>query len=215
MKLAFCILFLLALFAAFLPSLRAAVTFEPRPLSLAVNTGTGFPSAENSVNLLPTAAHAGNVLVKRGAAGYYDVCGANDEPIGLVVSPVLAADLGRKQAVYMLGSWRSQLPVVSGGATTLGGWLYTAANGQVQAEPSAAGTYWRVGRGHLAAGASGIQIPLEHTSPIKLVVMTEFTAVTTAAGSDAGTTQALANAIKADLTALRTAGATPTLFKFL
>ncbi len=93
--------------------------------------------------------------------------------------------------------------------------VFTAAGGKVQDLPATAANVWKVGRSKTAAAADGDKIEIIPCTPTRVCVLAAFTAVSTAAGSDAATTQALANAIKVDLTALRTAASVPSLIVVL
>jgi hypothetical protein len=193
----------------FLPMLKASFIFAPRPLSLVINTATSLPDGEHVLHLLPTAAHAANVLVKRGSAGYYAVCGANDQPIGIVTEQVTANDitLGRKQAVYVLGLYKAPLLVTASEALpTPSTHVYTAANGQVQDEPATAGTYWCVGATNDPIG-NGLPGAISHWQPLKLVVLAAPTSTNGTAGSaaDLAALKAEAEKIGDDVRALYSA----------
>ena len=147
----------------------AAMFSLPARSSLAVNIATALPPAEGVLNLLPTAAHAANVLVKWGAnQNTYDLCGVGDIPLGIVTSAVLAGETSRTQAVYLLGSWRKPELVTASEAIAFTDFLFPAANGQVQNTP-ASGTHYQIGRA-IAAGASGSTFPVQHSFPVKVVV---------------------------------------------
>ena len=147
----------------------AAMFTLPARASLAVNASTALPPAEGVLNLLPTAAHAANVLVKWGAdQNTYALCGAGDKPLGIVTSAVLAGETNRTQAVYLLGSWRKPELVTASEAIAFTDDLYPAANGQVQNTP-ATGTHYQIGRA-IAAGASGSTLPVQHCFPTKVIV---------------------------------------------
>lgn len=134
-------------------------------------------------------------------------------PLGTVPDEADAAEIDIE--VRLLGIYDGTLIMVASGVITADAEVYTDAAGKVQAEPTVAGTYFRVGKALTAAAADGDRIEVQHHKPIKVVVMAAFTAGTTAAGSDAATTQALANAIKVDLAAIRTALAAPAELKVL
>ena len=162
----FLILFTLACLAVIWAKLLSrSFRSASRPRGLVLNAAADFPPSEQTLSLLPTAAHAANVIVTRGAAGYYAVCGANDEPIGIVQSPVAQADLGRPQAVHLLGLYRAPLTVVASEAlATSGTRVFTAASGQIQDLPAVAGVYTLVGR-NVSPFASGKPGVLEHWQP--------------------------------------------------
>lgn len=154
----------------YLAALLALFKLSPQPLGFAVNAATNLIPGENVVSLLPTAAHAANVLVKWGAdAQHYAVCGANDFPIGFVESNVLAGETGRAQAVCLLGSYRRPLAMTCSETIAYTDELYTAAAGAVQNLPVVTGTYYKVGR-PLAAGVSGAGVPAQHCYPVAVAV---------------------------------------------
>ncbi len=141
------------------------------------------------------------------------VCGAADKPLGIISDEAAAAeDLVN---VDLLGTTTETKIGVASEAIAVGADVYTAADGKVQDEPAAAGTYWRIGKALSAAGADDDQIEFDPHAPVRVVVLAELTAPDTADGSDAGTTQTLANALKADLAALEAALATPAEIKLL
>ena len=171
MKTVLFIAFALVALAAFLPMLKASFTFRPLPLGLTCNASVVPPPEEGALTLYPTPAHAAGVLVKWGAdQDHYAVCGASDEPIGIVRSAVLAGDLtARKQTVYLLGAWKKPENLTCAAAVAFTDHLYTAANGQVQKLPVTTGTYYLVGR-PLSAGASGGLVPAQHIYPVSVSV---------------------------------------------
>jgi hypothetical protein len=154
------------------------------------------------------------LLVKQGSdATHFALCGAADRPLGPVSDEVEAIeDLA---AVRHLGAYKGTTTMIGNGALAADIDIYTAANGKVQGEPTTAGTFWLVGRSKTACAGDATEFEVTPRAPVKVVVIAAFTAPTTAAGSDAGTTQTLANALKADLTALDNALATPALLKVL
>jgi len=96
--------------------------------------------------------------------------------------------------------------------------IYQAANGQVQGEPTVAGTYYRIGRtkGAAVQGDDTLYyVEAVTQEPQKVIVLAAFTAPGTAAAADLGTAEALANACKADLAALAGALLTPAQVKIL
>ena len=83
------------------------------------------------------------------------------------------------------------------------------------AEPSTAGTYWFLGDAVNPSGAANDVIEFNACVPQKVVVIAAPTAGTTAAATDLTTTEALANALKADIASIRTALATGARLKML
>jgi hypothetical protein len=149
-----------------------AAMFSPTAnATLAVNAVTFNPPAEGVINLLPTAAHAANVLVKWGAdETKYAVCTAStDFPLGIVTSAVASTELTRNQAVYLLGAWRKPELVNCSEAIAITDELYPAASGGVQNKPTASGTHYRIGR-PLYPGVSGSPVAAQHCYPQAVVV---------------------------------------------
>jgi len=135
-------------------------------------------------------------------------------PLGTVPDEADAAEIDIE--VRLLGIYDGTLIMVASGVIAADVDVYTDAAGKVQAEPTGAGTFWRVGKSLTAAAADGDRIEVQHHKPIKVVVMAALTVASTAAGSDAGTTQTCANACRTDLLAIRTAlNAAPAELKML
>lgn len=154
------------------------------------------------------------LLVKQGTdARHIAVNGAADRPLGPCMdAPEAAEDLA---AVRLLGAYKGTTTMIGSAAIAANLDIYTAADGKVQGEPTTAGTFWLVGRSATACVGDGLEFEVTPRAPVRVVVIAALTAPTTAAGSDAGTTQTLANALKADLTALDNALASPALLKVL
>ena len=93
---------------------------------------------------------------------------ASAVPIGTIGASASAA--GVPVPVFLLGQVPHPIMMVSAGAVSLGAFVYTAASGRVQSEPSAAGTYYKVGIALQAATASGQEILVSSCIPEKLVV---------------------------------------------
>lgn len=153
------------------------------------------------------------LLVKTGSdAEHVAINTDGDKPLGAVQDEADAVE--DRITVFVLGKGHNQL-LVAIDAIAKDDYVYTADDGKVQTSPTAAGTYWLVGRALSAATNDGDLIHVETCIPIKVVVLAAFTGPQTADGSDAGTTQTLANALKADLAALDGALAEPALIKVL
>lgn len=173
------------------------------------------------------AAHTNtHLLIKAGSDAFHGaVCGAANYPIGITTdAPEAAEDLFNVQPLGIEGTTRKVRVATALGANID---LYTAANGFAQAEPTVAGTYYRIGRSVAAAGQVGSSNYIQEfapCSPVKVVVIAALTSGqnATAAATDLATSQALANALKADynklqtdVAALATALATPAEVKVL
>ena len=167
-----------------------------------------------------------HLLVKAGTdAWHVNVAGAADRPIGSTTdSPDAAEDITHVDPLNRTDSSR-RLRCATALAANIA--LYTAANGFVQAEPTVAGTYYRVGRSAALAvqEASGLYtVEVVTHAPVKVVVIAALTSVqnATAAATDLTTSEALANALKtnynalqADVAAIGAALATPAEIKVL
>lgn len=155
------------------------------------------------------------LFVKAGADDEHiaAIAAASDKPIGVITDEAAAAE--DPITVALLGNDRT-LPCVAGAAlATLNADVYMDAAGKVVGEPTAAGTYWKVGRNLTLAGAADDPVEVETCEPVKVVVIAALTAPATADAADLATAEALANALKADITALGTALASPAQVKVL
>lgn len=206
-------------FRARLVALLTAVFHAPAGFTgqdeLCLANSVAEKTHQESVSKLADAAHSYRyLLVKPGTdADHIAVNGAADKPLGVCSdTPEAAEDI---VDVHLLGATRHTRLCVASEAIANGADIYTAAAGKVQDEPAAAGTFWRIGKARNAAGADLDLIEVETHDPIKVVVLAELTAPDTANGSDLATTQALANALKADLISIETALATPAELKLL
>lgn len=157
-----------------------------------------------------------HLLFKTGSdADHVAVTGAAEEPLGTVPDEASAAE--ERVQVELLGIGPETRLMIASENIAAGVNVFTAASGKIQDEPAVAGTYWLVGRSLTAVTdyANSPKIEVLPCKPIKLVVIAALTAPVTAAGSDAGTTQTLANACKADLLAIDNALASPAILKVI
>lgn len=184
-----------------------------RQLTSLVNIGEGFYPGKKPYKT-DAAITTRFLLGKAGSdVAHVAVCGAGDKPLGIISDEAVAAeDLVN---VDLLGTTHETKIGIASEAISVGDDLYTAADGKLQGEPATAGTFYRVGNAISAAALDGDRVEFDPCAPVKVVVVAELTAPDTADGSDAGTTQTLANALKADLAALETALATPAEIKLL
>ncbi len=157
-----------------------------------------------------------HLLYKTGSdATHIAVTAASEEPLGTVPDEASAAE--ERVQLDLLGIGPETRLMVASENIAADVNVFTAANGKVQDEPAVAGTYWLVGRSVTAVTdyANSPKLEVLPCKPIKLVVIAALSAPTTAAGSDAGTTQTLANACKADLVAIDNALAAPAILKVI
>lgn len=160
-----------------------------------------------------------HLLVKSGSDAFHAaVCGAANRPIGSTTdSPDAAEDLFNVDPLSRSDQSR-RLRCATALAADID--LYTAANGFVQAEPTVAGTYYRVGRSVALAvqeGSSNYVIEATTHAPVKVVVIAAFTSTdgTAAGAADLAALKAEAEKIGDDLRALGAALATPAEVKVL
>jgi len=155
-------------------------------------------------------------------AGEVDPCGANDCPVGVATDD---ADVGDPLALKILGVNPQSALVTASAAIAAGAYLYAAANGCVQGEPTTAGTYYLIGRALTAATAAGDQLEAETCVPVKLIVLakpastvaaiTALTFSSTPTQAEVEALQAAVASLAGDFLALTGADAGPTLVKVL
>ncbi len=201
-----------ALLAARGPSLR------PVFANVAQGTHAGY------VTVTAASAFSGKYLLAKAdaTAGEVDPCGASNCPVGIATDE---ADEGDPLALKILGVNPQSVLVTASGALAAGAYLYTAANGEVQGEPTTAGTYYLVGRALTAATAAGDLIEAETCVPVQLIVLAKPSSTVAAINAltfSSTPTQAQVQALQAavatlagDFLALTGADAAPTLVKVL
>lgn len=156
----------------------------PAVNTLAPNWGT----SSNGKTMLSSAAVATRYLLGKFGADYRHVAAvaaASDEPIGVITDEAAAAE--EEMFVELLGLTNRTVPMVAGVAITLGADLYALASGKVGLKPTAAGTYWRVGKALQPADADGDVIEVQPCKPRKLIVIAALTStngVAAAAAAD-------------------------------
>lgn len=189
-------------------SLAALLVGGLRKQFATANAESTTGTHHRALTRLADAAHSyRHLLVKAGSdADHVAVCGAGNLPVGLSDDQPAAAE--DPINILLLGISPQTLRMTC--ATAIAGEtdLYTAANGFVQAEPGTAGTYYKVGRSKSAGSyvASNVYtIEVEPCAPEKLIVLAALTSGqnATTAASDDTTSQALANALKADYNKLQ------------
>jgi len=211
---------LAALLSAQGPSRRPGSLFARRPVFANVAQGThaGY------VTVTAASAFTGKYLLAKAdsTAGEIDVCGASDCPVGVATDE---ANVGDPLALKILGVSPQSVLVTASGALAAESYLYAAANGQVQTEPTTAGTYYLIGRALNAATAAGDHIEAETCVPVKLIVLAKptstvgaITGLTFSSTPTQAQVQALQTAVATlagDFLAVTGAAATPTLIKVL
>ena len=112
------------------------------------------------------------LIAKRGAQSYsVAIAGAGDIPYGVVpdMTPTTdAGDLSYPLPVNILGLNEDTERMVASAAIAIDAMLTTAANGQVQTVPVAAGTYWVLGKAKTAAVAQNDQVEVIPCFPYQL-----------------------------------------------
>lgn len=139
----------------------------------AVNTlPPNWGTTSNGKTLLSSGAVATRHLIGKFGADYRHVAvmaATSDEPIGVITDEAAAAE--EEMFVELLGLTNRTVPVVAGEAITLVAELYAGATGKVTLKPTAAGTYWRVGKALQPADADGDVIEMLPMQPRKLIVV--------------------------------------------
>jgi hypothetical protein len=116
-----------------------------------------------------TAFNSKYLLAKADATpGSVDVCGVSDVPVGVATDEAAVGDI---LAIKLLGTGAQTTRMVASAGIAAEMMLYTAANGQVQTEPAAAGTYYLVGRSLTAATGAGDRLEVEPCLPVRLTVV--------------------------------------------
>jgi hypothetical protein len=85
--------------------------------------------------------------------------------------PALASAAEEEMFVELLGLTNRTVPVVASEAITLGADLYATDDGKVGLKPTAAGTYWKVGKALQPADADGDVFEMQPQKPRKLIVV--------------------------------------------
>ena len=137
---------------------------------------------------------------------------ATTKPLG--VTDESTYDIGDPATVLMLGGNRTRKMVASA-AIAVGGAVYSAAAGKVQPTPTGTGVVWLIGSALTAALADGDYLEVRTHEPIPVIVIVEPTCVGASAGANDATTVATLAKTVVDITALRTALATPALVQML
>ncbi len=142
------------------------------------------------------------------------VSAAANMPVGVIQDEPAAEG---SASVALLGAAPGTILMVSGGTFSDQVDVYSKGDGTIIAEPSTAGTYWKVGRAQKAATASDQEIPVEPCTPVKLIIVAAFdtTDGDCAAAADLAELKTATANIEADLLALAAALATPALVKVL
>jgi hypothetical protein len=156
---------------------------------------------ENARRFLATAAIGTRFLfVKQGADAKHiaAVSATSDKPVGICTDE--PADAEDPAPVELSGLTNRTITAVAGAAiATLNADMYMTAAGKVVIKPTAAGTYWKVGRNHTLADAANDPVEITLCEPRKLIVLAALTSV---AGDIADTNSTAVNPTKADFDSL-------------
>lgn len=157
--------------------------------TLAPNWGT----SSNGKTFLSSAAVATRFLLGKFGADFRHIAvlsATSDEPICVITDEASAAE--EEMFGELLGLTNRTVPVVAGEAITLGAELYAGATGKVTLKPTAAGTYWKVGKAMQPADADGDVIEMQPQKPKKLIVVSALDSANGALAAATGSVAAQA-----------------------
>lgn len=180
----FAVLSLLALALCNPPSLRSIRLALNRGGGItALNAITSGSNPSGKASRLADAAHAYRyLLVKTGSdINHMAVSGASDLPLGPCFDQPSEAE--HSGGVNFLGAVQGTVLMVASAAIAAGVDLFTAANGEVQAEPTVAGTYYKVGRSVDASTGAHEELEVEPCAPVKLIVLAALASTDGTAGA--------------------------------
>lgn len=132
-----------------------------------------------------------NLFVKQGADDEHiaAIAATSDKPVGVLTDEAAAAE-DPVNVVLPGATNRTVLAVAGAAIAALNADMYITAAGKIVIKPTAAGTYWRVGRNKTLADADGDPVELELCTPRKLIVIA---ALTSTNGTAAAASASLAN----------------------
>ena len=113
------------------------------------------------------------LIAKRGANEYsIAIAGQGDIPYGVVpdMTPTTDTDLSYPLPVNILGLNEDTERMICSGAIAIDQLLTTDAAGQVRPVPSAAGTYWVLGKAKTATTAQGDQVEVIPSFPHQVTI---------------------------------------------
>jgi len=120
------------------------------------------------------AAFTARYLIAKRGAEYYSIAiaGQGDIPYGVVpdMNPTTDTDLSYPLPVNILGLNEDTERMICSGAIAIDQLITTDAAGQVRALPSAAGTYWVLGKAKTATLAQGDQVEVIPSFPYQVTV---------------------------------------------
>lgn len=162
------LLFALAFAAMVFGAVKLSAAHERRGLTTAYNIAEG--TRAGSFTAKAAAAITSRYLLVKPTTNKLEVAiaGASDFPIAQVDDEAAAA--GDLVNANLLGLSDRTLLMVASEAIALDDEIYTAANGKVQDLPTAAGTYYKVGRPLSTASADGELIEVIPCYPVKVII---------------------------------------------
>ena len=120
------------------------------------------------------AAFTSRYLIAKRGAYYYSIAiaGQGDTPYGVVpdMTPTTDTDLSYPLPVHILGLNEDTERMICSGAIAIDQLITTDAGGQVRALPSAAGTYWVLGKAKTSTVAQGDQVEVIPSFPYQATV---------------------------------------------
>lgn len=148
--------------------ISALVWAVSRNLIVAANVAEGQYQGGKRTVYFDEAVTTKNLLMKAGTdSDHVAICGASDTPKGFCPDEGAAGDEGE---LRMLGGAPSETGLgVASGAIAADDRLVPAAGGKVKTLPSAAGTYWVVGKA-IKAAADGETVELVESFPHQVTV---------------------------------------------
>lgn len=216
----FTIIILLAAILATAWAVRCVTHFKPDhvPKSrgvIACNVGAGTHAGSIALRADEVVADRYLIMTRSEAsdADHFAICEPGQEPIGICPDEVAANEVGENRAIRLFGRGEDTLLVRCGETVTRGEDAYVGAGGKAIGEPSAEGSFYKIGQFD-SSSTNGDTAELIPCDPV-LVQFITLTSATTPNGADAGTTQTLANALKADMVKLKDGLTSPGLIKVI
>ena len=187
-------------------------SWQSRHLRLFSNIGAGIHknavtrTADAVLAFVNTGADAAGYLLKEGVTAGSTIAliaAASDKPAFIALDGADA--IADPVACGLLNASNITRKMIAKVAIAAGVGVYSYGDGKVTVEPTAAGTYWKVGESRTASAADGDVIEVETILPEKVVVVAALASVqnATTAAVDLATSEALANALKANYNTLQ------------
>jgi len=152
---------------------RGILAFGRRFIDLANSILVNITPKGRATAVADAAFTARYLIAKRGAE-YYSIAiaGQGDIPYGVVpdMNPTTDTDLSYPLPVNILGLNEDTERMICSGVIAIDQLITTDASGQVRALPSAAGTYWVLGKAKTATLAQGDQVEVIPSFPYQVTV---------------------------------------------